>query len=165
MSHETRIVTRRRVLVELVLLAGMAGTPVAWGQTVIYVDARATGAGNGASWADAFTKVQPALNAAQSGDQVWVAAGRYVENITLKNGVALYGGFAGTETELGQRNWVVNETILDGNQAGSGVSGPAQPGYCAGAKCPCQGPDARHRMAFTVAPACPQCGGSSRRRS
>jgi len=56
--------------------------------------------------------------------KVWVAAGTYVENITLKSGVALYGGFAGNETDLSQRNWAANKTILDGNQSGSVVTSP-----------------------------------------
>ena len=58
------------------------------------------------------------------GDQVWVAAGTYVGCITLKAGVALYGGFAGRETDLSQRDWTANVTILDGNQAGSVVTVP-----------------------------------------
>ncbi len=109
------------VLLGLVLLVGPA-----WGQAVVYVDAGASGAGDGSSWADAFTSVQAGLNAAAAGDQVWVAAGRYVENITLANGVALYGGFAGDEDpatfDLAERDFGANETILDGNQAGSVVT-------------------------------------------
>ena len=41
--------------------------------------------------------------------EVWVAAGTYVECITLKAEVALYGGFAGGETDLSQRNWTVKD--------------------------------------------------------
>jgi len=76
---------------------------------------------DGASWATAYHAVQAGLDAASSGDEVWVAAGTYVENITLKDGVGLYGGFAGTETAREQRDWSVNETILDGNDSGSVV--------------------------------------------
>ncbi len=109
------------VLLGLVLLVGPA-----WGQAVVYVDAGASGAGDGSSWADAFTSVQAGLDAAAAGDQVWVAAGRYVENITLVDGVALYGGFAGDEDpaafDLAERDFGVNETILDGDEAGSVVT-------------------------------------------
>ena len=44
-----------------------------------------------------------ALETANAGDQVWVARGTYTERITLKPGVALYGGFAGYETSLSER--------------------------------------------------------------
>jgi parallel beta-helix repeat protein len=103
------------VLAGLALLVGPA-----WGQAVVYVHAGASGAGDGSSWADAFTSVQAGLRAADPGDQVWVAGGRYVENIMLVNRVALYGGFAGDEDpatfDLAERDLAANETILDGNQ-------------------------------------------------
>lgn len=89
---------------------------------VRYVRANATGANNGTSWTDAYTNLQDALTGAVAGDEVWVAAGTYVERITLKEGVALYDGFAGEETELAQRSWVTQKTVLDGNQEGSVVT-------------------------------------------
>jgi hypothetical protein len=106
----------------------LAGAPSASAQTVIFVNAAATGANNGTSWTDAYQTVQPALTAAQPGTQVWVAAGRYVGCITLKEGVALYGGLAGTEDpntfDLATRNIAAHPTILDGNRAGSVVTAP-----------------------------------------
>ena len=90
----------------------------------VHVSAAGNDGGNGQTWATAKKTVQAGLNAAASGDQIWVAAGTYVENITLKSEVGLYGGFAGTETDLVQRNWAVNVTVLDGNQAGSVVTAP-----------------------------------------
>ena len=93
-------------------------------QTIWYVNDDAPGANNGTSWTDAYTDLRSALAAAQSGDQIWVAAGRYVGNFTLALGVEMYGGFAGTETELAKRNWKTNSTILDGNQTGSVVTPP-----------------------------------------
>ncbi len=107
----------------------LADAPRASAQSVIYVNAAATGANNGTSWADAYQTVQPALTAAPAGTQIWVAAGRYVERITLKEGVALYGGFVGTEDpntfDLATRNFAAHETILDGNQSGSVVTAPS----------------------------------------
>ena len=95
---------------------------------VIYVDASAIGAGTGANWTDAYTKLQDALAAASSGDQIWVAAGVYYPDegggmtnddrtatFTMINGVELYGGFAGTETSPGQRDWKANVTVLSGD--------------------------------------------------
>ena len=77
--------------------------------SVHYVRQGATG--DCAAWGSACS-LQAALDAAASGDQVWVAAGTYVENITMKIGVALYGGFAGTETYLSQRSWTAVATLF-----------------------------------------------------
>jgi parallel beta-helix repeat protein len=83
---------------------------------VVYVNKNAPGAThNGASWSTAFTSVQSGIAAAISGDEVWVAAGTYPENITLKAGTGLYGGFAGAETDRTQRKWRTNVIILDGS--------------------------------------------------
>ncbi|MDR4469754.1 MAG: HYR domain-containing protein [Nitrospira sp.] len=99
--------------------------------TVWYVDASATPGGNGASWGCAFQNLQDAINAASSGHEVWVKAGIYKPTaypngcsgcstdrdfaFHLKNGVAVYGGFAGTETLRSDRNWTTNLTTLSGN--------------------------------------------------
>lgn len=88
-----------------------------------YVNINAGGNNDGSSWANAFVSLQDALSAAASGDEIWVAAGIYRSttgidrsiSFVLKNGVALYGGFAGTETSRTQRKWDVNETVLSGN--------------------------------------------------
>jgi len=86
----------------------------------IYVDAYATGASNGRSWYDAFTNLQSALSAAQPGDSVWVSLGIYTPDtgraatFQIKSGVQLYGGFAGVETRLEQRNWSTFRTLLKG---------------------------------------------------
>lgn len=94
---------------------------------VFFVKQDATGANNGTSWADAFTGLQPAINAAAAGDEIWVAAGTYLPTQTnggstdrhktffINHNVKIYGGFNGTETMLTQRDWQVNVTILSGN--------------------------------------------------
>lgn len=79
---------------------------------------------DGLTWATAYDNVQDAINASVSGDEIWVAAGEYSENIVLKSGVALYGGFAGTETLRTQRNWVTNVCVLSGRSAGSVIQIP-----------------------------------------
>lgn len=99
-------------------------------QKTIYVKSDAAGANTGVSWQDAYTALSDALNAAADGDQVWVTAGTYKPAATppnssfaLKAGVALYGGFAGTETSLSGRNPATNVTILSGDLAGDDVAG------------------------------------------
>lgn len=94
----------------------------AWGLKVIHVATTGNDLNDGLSWATAKRTVQAGLDAAAGGNQTWVAAGTYTERITLTIGTALYGGFAGNETDLSQRNWTVNKTILDGNQGGTVVT-------------------------------------------
>jgi hypothetical protein len=79
---------------------------------------------DGSTWALAKKTVQAALNAATSGDEVWVKAGTYTQSITLTAGVGLYGGFVGTETLRSERNFVTNLSILEGN-GGSVVTSPS----------------------------------------
>ncbi|MGQ9809135.1 MAG: right-handed parallel beta-helix repeat-containing protein [Armatimonadota bacterium] len=81
--------------------------------------------GPGSSWSNAYRTVSAALAAAVSGDEVWVARGRYGEKITLKMSVGLYGGFVGTETARTQRDWRMNVTVLDGAGSGNVVTAPA----------------------------------------
>jgi len=88
----------------------------------IYVDFDAHGSGDGTSWVDAYPDLRAALLAAQSGDQLWVAQGKYSPSggdrtlsFELRSGIAVYGGFAGTETQLTQRNPVLRVTTLTGD--------------------------------------------------
>jgi len=76
---------------------------------------------DGLTWATAFSSVQDGINLAVDGDEVWVAAATYFENLSLKSGVALYGGFAGIESALDERNWTNNVCVLDGRQTNSVV--------------------------------------------
>jgi len=78
----------------------------------------------GMTWASAKKTVKTALDAAISGMEIWVAAGTYTENLLLKDGVALYGGFEGSETDRESRDWKVHTTILDGGRKGSVVTSP-----------------------------------------
>ncbi len=98
------------------------------GQTVLFVDAsRITGANDGSSWQNAYQGslgLQAALLSAHDAAQIWVARGRYLpappggsrtESFMLKSGVALYGGFAGAESFLAQRDPTANPTLLSGD--------------------------------------------------
>ncbi len=93
---------------------------------VLYVKADASGSNTGLTWENAFADLQDALAAARAGnrvEQIWVAAGVYTPtspggsrwaSFALINGVALSGGFAGWETDAGQRDRTTNETVLSG---------------------------------------------------
>ena len=88
----------------------------------IYVNLAATGANNGSSWTDAYLDLQDALANTTSGE-IWVAKGTYYPtsstdrnvSFVLNQNVDLYGGFAGNETSISQRNISVNKTELSGN--------------------------------------------------
>ncbi len=99
---------------------------------VVFVDKDATGgANNGASWANAYTHLQDALDAATdcpgNVDEIWVAEGTYLPTALHAGGtnrhktffvnydVKIFGGFAGGETMRSQRNWTTHPTILSGD--------------------------------------------------
>ncbi len=103
--------------------AGVSGLPA-----VLYVRDSAPPGGDGTSWATAFNDLQEALCQADRsrGDvqQIWVAAGFYTPDrgtglrqmsFRLADGLAIYGGFSGTETMLSQRDWQNYETVLSGD--------------------------------------------------
>lgn len=105
-------------------------------QTTYYVKTDGVGAAlTATSWAAASSDLQSVINAAQSGDKIFVAKGTYTPNslvntadaitskdyaFVLKNGVNIYGGFAGTEANETQRV-AGNETILSGDLSGNDV--------------------------------------------
>ena len=92
----------------------------------LHVDAGVTGgAGNGSSWANAFSDLQDALAVATRNDQIWIAQGTYyarhgpqrqLYHVTgVQDGLQIYGGFAGTETAFSERDLGANPTILSGD--------------------------------------------------
>ena len=83
-----------------------------------------TGTGNGSSWSMAGP-LQATITHAVSGDQVWVKKGIYTGSFTATDGVAVYGGFAGTEMSVSRRNIAANPTILDGNSSGTVYTVPS----------------------------------------
>lgn len=112
----------------VIMLASLASSASA--QDTYFVNAGlATGNNDGSSWTDAFQGpggVQAALAQAVAGDQVWIAAGTYpptagadrTASFEPADGVSLYGGFAGTESSLGDRDPVTNVTTLSGDLNG-----------------------------------------------
>ena len=117
------------ILLQLLLAASAAA--------VVYVDKSSPDGGDGTSWETAFNTLQPAIDAAFAlgGDEVWVAMGDYDEvrvvepgevpnwpveisgSLIMLEGVEMYGGFAGDETEREHRDWENNITIINGIRA------------------------------------------------
>lgn len=100
------------------------------GPSILYVKPTASGSGNGTSWANASSNLQEMISISATGDQIWVAQGTYLPSNTsdvnssfnLKNGVAFYGGFVGSETSLATRTATSiknNATILSGVLTGA----------------------------------------------
>lgn len=95
-----------------------------------YVNASATGTGTGLSWTNAFTDLQEALSIVVPDDEIWVAAGQYKPtsgttrtiSFALRNGVNVYGSFAGTETAVDQRDILANPTTLNGDISEIGLA-------------------------------------------
>ncbi|RYE21152.1 MAG: T9SS type B sorting domain-containing protein [Sphingobacteriales bacterium] len=98
----------------------------------LYVDSSVVASGDGSSWVSPLKTVSEALNLVNNNDcasEIWVKRGTYfpMRNATtiatsvdsafriVRNGIKLYGGFAGTETLISQRITGANTTILSGN--------------------------------------------------
>ena len=75
------------------------------------------GCDGGDSWATALKTIQKAVDCASAQDEIWLKAGTYVTisypPINVDKEIAIYGGFAGNETKRWQRDWEINETIID----------------------------------------------------
>jgi predicted outer membrane repeat protein len=101
------------------------------GRCIRYVDFESDGVDCGLNWETAFTEIQPAIDAAYAAAiqlghcEVWVAEGTYysyenspADSIRLKPNVTVYGGFAGDEVWLTERDLEAHETIIDGTEQG-----------------------------------------------
>jgi PKD repeat protein len=100
------------------------------GQNVVYVDQNASGANDGSSWANAYTRIQDALIIPNTGKEIWIAKGTYSPGNSRTNRYHLsrtykfYGNFAGNESSKNQRidtlphtdgSYRTNETIICGD--------------------------------------------------
>lgn len=86
------------------------------GASILHVDSRATGAGNGRNWFDAFRTLAEGAAAASGGTtEIWVAEGVYREGgrLDFATNLSVYGGFAGTETSRDERS-LSRVVTLDG---------------------------------------------------
>jgi hypothetical protein len=84
--------------------------------------------GDGTSWPDAYLYLQDAIAAAQSGDELWIREGIYLPDegggqtnnnplasFRITSGIALYGGFSGTETLRTERDPELHGTTVSGD--------------------------------------------------
>ncbi|XSG76812.1 hypothetical protein ACP8Y2_07350 [Herpetosiphon llansteffanensis] len=93
---------------------------------VVYVVSGGAGNQTGSDWANA-KDLQAALQSAASGTEIWVKQGIYLPTagtdrtvaFTLTNGLNLFGGFAGTETNRQERNPLQYPSILSGDLLGN----------------------------------------------
>ena len=98
-------------------------------------------ANDGLKWSTAFENLQAAIDLAQTGDEIWIAAGTYHptkkiadvygfgaymttptgdrhRSFMIRNDIKIYGGFpaaASDATTMSSRNWKYNQTILSGD--------------------------------------------------
>src|SRR5690554_6047657 len=89
---------------------------------VVYVNAAATPGGDGSSWNTAFTNLYDAIDAAQSGDEIWLAGGEYntfvrpgdTENspYIIDKSLSIHGGFVAGQTSLQERDTTMPRTVL-----------------------------------------------------
>ena len=114
-------ITTCSIFVLTLLLSTLAGADI------LYVVPGGAGTGDGSSWTNAEDSIQDAVDAATSGDELWVAMGTYTATldpiVTMKEGVAIYGGFAGTEITRNARDWQSNLTSIDGQNTRRCVNG------------------------------------------
>jgi peptidoglycan-N-acetylglucosamine deacetylase len=89
-----------------------------------YVDANSPNDPGTGTQSDPLRRLQDGINAVQNSNaEVWVVAGTYKPtagsdrtiSFVVNPNVAVYGGFAGTETQRQQRNWAAHPTILSGD--------------------------------------------------
>ena len=105
-------------------------TAPAWAAGIFRVDASSSAVTpDGQSWGNAYKTLQAGVDAAYAagGGEVWAKAGVYAAAtnpvVTLKSGVSLYGGFAGSEAARTERSLSANATIIDGGNTSRCVNG------------------------------------------
>ena len=90
----------------------------------IFVNKDAKGTDDGSSWENAYLSIQQALNTVSNNDQIWIATGTYFPGkpgdpksttFHITKGIQLYGGFAGTESSIFERDIFKNSTTLSGD--------------------------------------------------
>ncbi len=94
--------------------------------TVIYVRTDGNDNNDGLAWDRAYATITKALSVANAGQDIWVAAGEYVENVIMKEGVNVLGGFAKTgspKNELDGINRDISHTLPEFTTTINGKNG------------------------------------------
>ena len=136
MATRSRRIRAVRLLIGAFMLASLLLPALgghAYAASILYVKPGATGGCSG--WSDACDLPAAIARAAPNSlTQIWVAKGTYTPttlhdpddprtaHFRLKDGVLMFGGFAGGESAVSQRDWRANETILSGNLGSAGHS-------------------------------------------
>lgn len=105
-------------------ICGLGKTGPGCEQCIVFVTSTGDDENDGGSWSQAKATLQGAIATAEASGcpQVWVAEGEYPaapsgdpgEAVVLTPGLQLYGGFAGNEISLFERNPGDHPTVLDG---------------------------------------------------
>ncbi|HSN94679.1 MAG TPA: choice-of-anchor Q domain-containing protein [Anaerolineaceae bacterium] len=116
----------KSIIICLIVFLGaksvVIAAPLSQTSTIHYVKSTSSGSGDCSGW-DNACGLQDALDIANPGDEIWVAAGTYYPSSTLdravsfqlKAGVAIYGGFPADGGEWFDRNWSIHVTTLSGD--------------------------------------------------
>jgi hypothetical protein len=128
-TETTLFITKvRSILCAIVLLMSITAAADTY-----YVKADGDDEATGLSWEDAKASIDGALLIADENDQVFVKQGTYSVSvsISMKEGVNVYGGFTGTESDLDERPALVfgktddgEASVLDGNASQRILSQP-----------------------------------------
>ena len=100
-----------------------AGTRVG-GTGAICVSLSGDDANSGLTWAEAKRTIQAGIETAMPAEEVRVAAGQYSENVVLKQGIRVYGGYPVQPGADSLRDWRANTAQIDGGMTGSTVTAP-----------------------------------------
>lgn len=99
--------------------------------TTYYVAITGTGLNPTVDWSGAFTNVQDALVVAVEPSEIWVAKGVYYPDVgsgqindsvtatfLMTDGVSIFGGFTFGDSDINDRDWENNLTVLSGDVDG-----------------------------------------------
>src|SRR5690554_3042793 len=101
--------------------------PLAISAKTIYVNGSYTGTEeNGISWETPYKGISEAIDAADAGDELWVAKGIYFapagplsQGWHIIKDISIIGGFSGDETSVSTRDFEEYKTIFKGNYSQS----------------------------------------------